>query len=165
MCTARALSWYAIGEVGDWELTLEWSNCGLTNKAVPGAKVRGTMNKALILVLLSVIISTIGQLCTKAAMLRVGPVAFGSLIEIISSAWQIMQQPLVWVALPLYGFSLIIWAAALSHLQLSFAYPLLAVGYLVVPLAAAIFFDESISPMRWAGIFVIIVGIVLVGRS
>ena len=103
------------------------------------------MNKALILVLLSVIISTIGQLCTKAAMLRVGPVAFGSLIEIISSAWQIMQQPLVWVALPLYGFSLIIWAAALSHLQLSFAYPLLAVGYLVVPLAAAIFFDESIS--------------------
>ena len=123
------------------------------------------MNKALILVFLSVIIGTIGQLCIKAAMLKIGPVAFSTPAEIINSGWQVMRQPLIWVALPLYGIGFIIWAVVLSRLQLSFAYPLLAIGYLVNPLAAMVFFDEQIPPMRWIGIVVIMVGIVLVGRS
>lgn len=123
------------------------------------------MNKALILVFLSVIIGTIGQLCIKAAMLKIGPVAFSTPAEMINSGWQIMRQPLIWVALPLYGIGFIIWAVVLSRLQLSFAYPLLAIGYLVNPLAAMVFFDEQIPPIRWIGIVVIMVGIVLVGRS
>jgi drug/metabolite transporter (DMT)-like permease len=137
----------------------------LANIRYEGRRVRCIVNKALILVLFSVIIGTVGQLCIKAAMLRLGPVAFGTPAEIISSSWQIMRQPLIWVALPLYGFGFIIWAAALSRLQLSFAYPLLSIGYLINPIAAAVFFDESVSPMRWAGILVIMVGIVLIGRS
>ena len=98
-------------------------------------------------------------------MLKIGPVAFSTPAEIINSGWQVMRQPLIWVALPLYGIGFIIWAVVLSRLQLSFAYPLLAIGYLVNPLAAMVFFDEQIPPMRWIGIVVIMVGIVLVGRS
>lgn len=123
------------------------------------------MNKILVLVFLSVIVGTIGQLCIKAAMLRVGPLAFGTLAEMINSGRQIVRQPLIWVALPLYGIGFIIWAVALSHLQLSLAYPLLATGYLINPLAAMLAFNEQIPPIRLAGILVIMVGIVLVGRS
>lgn len=123
------------------------------------------MNKTLILVFLSVLIGTFGQLCIKAAMLRIGPVAFEGPQEIITGIGNIMRQPLIWVALPLYGTGFLLWAVALSRLQLSFAYPLLASGYLINPLAAMFFFNEIIPPMRWAGILVIMVGIVLVGRS
>lgn len=123
------------------------------------------MSKTLLLVFLSVLIGTIGQLCIKAAMVRLGPVAFSSPTEITNSGWQILRQPLIWVALPFYGAGFIIWAAALSRLPLSFAYPLLAVGYLINPVAAMILFNESISPLRWMGIGVIILGIILVGRS
>jgi drug/metabolite transporter (DMT)-like permease len=123
------------------------------------------VNKALVLVLLSVIIGTIGQVCIKAAMLRLGPVAFGSPAEIINSGWQIMRQPLIWAALLLYGTGFIIWAMALSRLQLSFAYPLLAAGYLINPLAAMLFFGEQIPPIRWVGIIVVMIGLILVGRS
>ena len=123
------------------------------------------MNKVLILVLFSVIVGTIGQLCIKAAMLKIGPLAFGSLPEMIHSGWQVIRQPLIWVALPLYGIGFIIWAVALSHLQLSLAYPLLATGYLINPLAAMLAFNEQIPPIRLVGILVIMVGIVLVGRS
>jgi drug/metabolite transporter (DMT)-like permease len=98
-------------------------------------------------------------------MLKLGPVAFDTPIDIVNSSWQIMKQPLIWIALPLYGAGFIIWAVALSRLQLSFAYPLLAIGYLLNPLAALIVFGEQISPMRWAGIIVVMVGIILVGRS
>ena len=127
--------------------------------------MRYQVNKTLILVFLSVLIGTIGQLCIKAAMVKLGPVAFSSPIEILNSGWQIIRQPLIWIALPLYGVGFVIWAAALSRLPLSFAYPLLAVGYLINPLAAMILFSESISPIRWMGIGVIILGIILVGRS
>jgi multidrug transporter EmrE-like cation transporter len=123
------------------------------------------MNKAVILVFISVVIGTIGQLCIKTAMLRIGPMPFSLLTEIIDSAWQIMRQPLIWLALLFYGAGFIVWASALSHLQLSFAYPLLAAGYLINPLAAMILFNEQIPLIRWIGIVVIMVGIVLVGRS
>ena len=123
------------------------------------------MNKEMLLVVLSVLIGTVGQLCIKAAMLRLGPVALGTPDEVLTSGWRILQQPLIWVALPLYGVGFLAWAAALSRLQLSFAHPLLAIGYLLTPFAAMILFNEQIPPVRWVGILVIIAGIVLVGRS
>jgi multidrug transporter EmrE-like cation transporter len=123
------------------------------------------VNKAIILILFSVGIGTIGQLCIKGAMLRVGPVSFGSVLEIIHGGWQIIQQPLIGVAIPLYAIGFLVWAAALSHLELSFAYPLLAIGYLINPLAAMLVYNEQIPTLRWIGIAVIIVGIILVGRS
>jgi len=123
------------------------------------------MNKPVILVFVSVVIGTIGQLCIKTAMLRIGPIPFSIPMEIINSGGQIMRQPLIWLALSFYGAGFIVWASALSHLQLSFAYPLLATGYLINPLAAMVLFNEQIPLIRWVGIAVIMVGIVLVGRS
>lgn len=96
------------------------------------------MNKALILIIPSLVIGTIGQIFMKGAMLRSMPVTFGTATEIIKGSGQIMQQPLNGVAIPLYATGFFIWAAALSHLQLSFAYPLVAIGYLITPRAAMI---------------------------
>jgi multidrug transporter EmrE-like cation transporter len=123
------------------------------------------VTKAIILILLSVAIGSFGQLCIKGAMLRFGPVTFGSVAEIISGGWQIIQQPLIRVAIPLYAAGFIIWAAALSHLPLSFAYPLLAMGYLINPRAAMLVYHEQIPPIRWVGIGIIMLGIFLVGRN
>jgi len=123
------------------------------------------VNKAIILIIFSVVIGTIGQICIKGAMLKIGPVTFGTPSEIFNGGWKIIQQPLIGVAIPLYATGFLIWAAALSHLQLSFAYPLLAIGYLINPLAAMLVYNEQIPPLRWVGIAIIMVGIILVGRS
>lgn len=123
------------------------------------------MNKAIILVFLSVTIGIIGQYCIKAAMLKLGPLAFSTPNDIIIGGWQIMKQPLIWIALPLYGAGFVIWALALSQLELSYAYPLLSISYVLVAFIALIFFNEPISLTRWAGIITIIIGIVLIGHS
>ncbi len=123
------------------------------------------MNRAIFLVIFSIVIGLVGQSAIKAAMLRLGPLAFGSLSDIINSSWQVITQPLIWVALPLYGMGFIIWAVALSRLPLSFAYPLLSTSYIFIAIVALVFFDEAIPPSRWAGIGLIVLGIVLVGRS
>jgi multidrug transporter EmrE-like cation transporter len=53
----------------------------------------------------------------------------------------------------------------LSRVHLSFAYPILALGYVLTALCSWYLFNEAISPTRWAGIIVICVGVVLVSRS
>jgi multidrug transporter EmrE-like cation transporter len=123
------------------------------------------MNKAIGLIIVSVIIGAIGEICIKAAMVNLGPVNFGSAREWVRSSFKILGQPLIWISLPLYGFGFLAWAAALSHLQLSFAYPLMASSYVFNALSAILFFNEPISLLRWIGITVIILGVVLVGLS
>jgi multidrug transporter EmrE-like cation transporter len=64
-----------------------------------------------------------------------------------------------------YAFSVVVWVLALSRVDVSVAYPMLSIGYVVNALAAWMLFSETLSPPRVAGIGVIIVGCWLVARS
>ena len=57
------------------------------------------------------------------------------------------------------------WLLVLSRVEVSFAYPLLSVGYIVNAIAAYYWFAEDLSITRMAGIAVIIAGVCLVARS
>jgi multidrug transporter EmrE-like cation transporter len=54
---------------------------------------------------------------------------------------------------------------ALSRVQVSIAYPLLSIGYVVNLVAAWWFFNESINPAKVAGISVIIMGVIIISRA
>ena len=45
------------------------------------------------------------------------------------------------------------------------AYPFLALNFVLVTLVARFFLGESVPPLRWLGILVIIGGILLVAKS
>jgi drug/metabolite transporter (DMT)-like permease len=70
-----------------------------------------------------------------------------------------------WVALGVV--LLIVWQlsrmALLSWADLSYVVPVTAVGYVVVALLGRIFLDERITMARWAGIVLIVAGVMLVG--
>jgi drug/metabolite transporter (DMT)-like permease len=59
----------------------------------------------------------------------------------------------------------VIWLIVLSKLDLSYAYPILAFSYCIVPLLSWWIFGEQVSPMRWVGILVICAGVAIVGIS
>ncbi len=65
----------------------------------------------------------------------------------------------------LYGFSMLLWLVILSKLELSYAYPMVSLGYFFVALGSIIFFKEKISWQRWVSIAIIVVGVVVVGLS
>ena len=71
----------------------------------------------------------------------------------------------MWVGLALYGISSLVWLIVLSRLDLSYAYPLLASMYIVLPLLSMVFLKESIPPLRWLGMLVVIAGVILVSRG
>jgi small multidrug resistance pump len=65
------------------------------------------------------------------------------------------------VSVFLYGLAAVLWLIALLGVDLMVAYPSLALTYVVIGLAAPRLFAEEISPRRWAGVLVIIVGVIL----
>jgi len=58
-----------------------------------------------------------------------------------------------------------IWIYLLRAHDLSKIQPLLAVVYVITPIFAIFFLQESVSLMRWGGIFFIIIGVALVSQS
>ncbi|MGI8770904.1 MAG: EamA family transporter [Acidobacteriaceae bacterium] len=59
----------------------------------------------------------------------------------------------------------VLWLTALAHIDISYAYPLLGVGYVLVVLLAAFFLNERISSRRWLAMLIIAAGAVIVARS
>jgi multidrug transporter EmrE-like cation transporter len=74
-------------------------------------------------------------------------------------------EPHILGGLACYAISVVVWVAALSRVPVSIAYPMLSIGYIVNAVAAWYLFGEALSPMKLAGIGVIIVGVFMVARS
>jgi multidrug transporter EmrE-like cation transporter len=64
-----------------------------------------------------------------------------------------------------YVVSVAVWLLVLARVEVSYAYPFLSVGYVVVTLMGYFFFQESLSWMRGMGISIIIIGVLLLSRS
>ena len=65
----------------------------------------------------------------------------------------------------LFGLSAFVWLAVLSRASLSFAYPFASLTYALILLADRFLLHEQIPPLRWAGVFFIMLGIVLVAQT
>ena len=74
-------------------------------------------------------------------------------------------EPHILAGLACYVVSVVVWVVALSKVPVSMAYPMLSIGYVVNAIAAYYWLGEAVTPMRLAGIGVIIVGVFIVARS
>jgi len=117
--------------------------------------------KSWVMVGLSVILGVLGQLFMKKGMLILGNLGSPS----IEMFFSIVFQPWVLLGLFCYAAAMLIWLAVLAELDLSYAYPLLSSGYVLVALGSWWMFGDSISAVRWVGIFVIFGGVILAARK
>ena len=74
-------------------------------------------------------------------------------------------EPHILAGLACYVVSVVVWVIALSKVPVSMAYPMLSIGYVVNAIAAYYLLGETVTPLRLAGIGVIIVGVFIVARS
>jgi multidrug transporter EmrE-like cation transporter len=116
------------------------------------------------LLMTGVMLNAGAQLLLKAGTNSVGVFEF-SRENIVPIGWKLATEPHIVGGLACYVISVVVWVMALSRVEVSVAYPLLSVGYVVNALAAWYLFGEAVTPMRLTGIGVIIVGVCLVTRS
>jgi drug/metabolite transporter (DMT)-like permease len=122
------------------------------------------MNIAILYILISVLGSAMGQLLLKKGMNSMGPVTL-SLNQLPSVLWQMATNPNVFFGLAIYLVGTIFWLAALSRVELSFAYPFASFNYVIMLVASWMMFDEKITVSRLLGTFVIGIGVVLISRN
>jgi len=116
------------------------------------------------LLMTGVLLNAGAQLLLKAGTNSVG-VFECSRDNLVPVGWRLATEPHIVGGLACYVISVVVWVMALSRVEVSVAYPLLSIGYVVNAIAAWYLFGEAVTPMRLAGIGIIIVGVCLVARS
>jgi len=115
-----------------------------------------------LILLISVLLAVVGQLLMKQGMNQFG--AF-PVTQLLNRLIPMFFNPWVFAGLVSFGLSSVFWLVVLSRLDLSFAYPMVSLAYVVVAFASIIFFKESVTLIRWIGIIVICFGVFLISRS
>jgi multidrug transporter EmrE-like cation transporter len=117
-------------------------------------------------ILTGVLLNAFAQLLLKAGASSSGRISFdGGSTALWHTALDIAQRPSILGGLACYAVSVVVWIVALSRVEVSIAYPMLSIGYVVNALLAWWLFGEDVNAQRWLGIGVICVGVVLVARS
>lgn len=117
------------------------------------------------LIVLSVTLTAIAQMVLKAGVTgrdvqiagqSGSPVSF---LLALALSWQ------VWAGLLAFGISVLMWLFVLSRVEVSTAYPFVALGMVLTTALGYFLFNESMSAMKVGGIALIALGVILVARG
>lgn len=75
-----------------------------------------------------------------------------------------LASPFTWSATVIIILDLVIWLYVLKYIPLSIAFPLSRAVDVLVPISCWLILAEAISPRRWCGIALVIVGLAVVAR-
>jgi multidrug transporter EmrE-like cation transporter len=126
---------------------------------------KGTgMKIAITYILISVLTSIIGQLLLKVGMNKIGSITLNA-SQFLSTSWKMATNPYVFIGLVIYLAGTVFWLAALSRVDLSYAYPFASLSYVVMLVASWMMFDEKITLGRLLGTLVIGIGVFLISRN
>jgi multidrug transporter EmrE-like cation transporter len=118
----------------------------------------------LALIFVDVILNVAGQLSLKYGMSQFGnfSLSLGNLPPIFLKA---ATNPNVLLGLLCYGLGFLVWLIVLAKAEVSYAYPLISLGYVFTAILARFLFGEAVSFTRMAGILVTCAGVFLIARS
>ncbi|MDP9902075.1 SMR family transporter [Variovorax ginsengisoli] len=117
-------------------------------------------------ILSGVVLNAVAQLLLKAGAASAGQITLGAGAHALwATALGLARHPGILGGLACYVISVVVWIVALSRVEVSVAYPMLSIGYVLNALLAWWLFGETLNAQRWLGIGVIMVGVVLVARS
>lgn len=112
----------------------------------------------------TVVLTSYGQLVLKWQVGKVMPVPFGFMRE-WPWALQMLARPWVLSAFAAAFAASLCWMLALQKLQLSRAYPFMALNFLLVALVAVPLFGETMGATRWAGLAIVVIGLILISQG
>lgn len=121
--------------------------------------------KILLFLIFSDVLETFTQFCFKKSALLNSGLEIKTLANALSFAQTVTTSHFLWIALLSVLLTFIIWSTILSKIDLSIAVPIASFSYIFVPIASIVFLHEKVSLLRWCGILLILLGVILVSMS
>ena len=117
------------------------------------------------LIIISIILSTGAQLALKAGM--ASPTVQVTLAQKfrLMSAIEILLHPYIILGLFCYVASVAVWLGVLSRMEVSSAYPFVALAIVLTAVFGWLLFDDSFSAGKIIGTSLIVVGVVVLARG
>lgn len=120
--------------------------------------------QAFALLVIAILMTNTGELLLKRGMSMMGEMSLHP-ETLIPTLFRTFTNPFVFAGFVLVFGASIFWLAVLSRVDLSWAYPMLSLGYVVVVVLSAIFLNEPITVSRVLGVVIIIAGVFVLYRS
>ncbi|PRR70677.1 EamA family transporter [Neomoorella humiferrea] len=108
------------------------------------------------LILLNVVLLVSGQVFWKLGLDRLGGLS-------VQNWTGVFISPFIWSGIVLYVLATVVWFIVLSRANLSVAYPMQSIAYVFGMLAGLFIFQESITPLAWLGMVLVMTGVTLIG--
>lgn len=123
-----------------------------------------------VLLVISIGLAVAGQLVMKAGMNSVvdkgGDLEMSDFSHPVSLVVRIAKDgPLAIVGIALYAISALFWLIVLSRVNLSVAYPMVAVGYVFVVFWSWLVFKEDVRWFSWVGLALIVAGVIITSQG
>ena len=112
-----------------------------------------------------IIAGPLGNVLLGKGMKQIGSFPVWPPSELIHAAMRIFASGAVWLGIASLITFFVAYMLALSWADYSFVQPASSLAYGVVALLGYWMLHESVSPLRWAGIAVICLGVFVVGRT
>jgi multidrug transporter EmrE-like cation transporter len=111
-------------------------------------------------IVISVMCSSLAHLALKLGAMRLDFSAglADVILRLATNGWLI-------VGATLHVFALALWVVGLRHVELTVAYPFIALGFILVSLLSWMFLSETVSVTRLMGMLLIGAGVVLIART
>jgi drug/metabolite transporter (DMT)-like permease len=117
-----------------------------------------------ILIGMTVMMIVSGQLLLKAGATSLGPLP-GEVRSGFSFMFAALTTPAIFFGLVFAFAAALSWIAVLSRAELSFAYPFMILPVVLVLALSPLLFGEEVSALRWAGVLVVFIGLLIAAKG
>ena len=125
------------------------------------------MSKGLLisLILASVAIAASAQILLKVGLSKPAVSEALASEDLLMIANSVFTNAWVLAGLVLYGLGALTWLGVLAKVDVTYAFPFVGIGFVLVLAAGWLFLGESVSPVRLVGTALVTLGVALIAHS
>jgi len=116
--------------------------------------------RPLAIALLSILLGATGQFLFRLGMVEYGNVTVTGIWRQLGS---IILTPAIFIGFACFGVSSILWLVVISRWELSYAYPLVSLGYVIAILYGTLLLHEDLTFPKIVGCLLILAGMSVLG--
>jgi drug/metabolite transporter (DMT)-like permease len=121
--------------------------------------------KTYLLIAVMVIAGPLGNVLLGKGMKHIGEPAMWPPLQLLHTGLNIFTSASIWLGIGSLTTFFVAYMLVLSWADYSFVQPASSLAYGMVALLGYLMLGERVSPLRWAGVAVICLGVFVVGRT